>query len=303
MHDPREPYFSALKRILRMRIGLAVLLLGDRLQAEYRGVVNVVAKTYWLRNILQIDIHFVRDLVVASKVPVAPEVEAAVVALPTGVLELDTHSSSKADPSKSSPPPESVAPMVSPFLHFDDSESDTEIPERHTRVFDQALFGGRTDWYQNQVIENQGGATTCESGNPDDGEILADGAGKIGVVGISGIEVVGLLGHPFYIDLMPVELGSFDVIISKDWLANHHAVIIFHEKIVRIPYGDEVLIAQDKSEEKRIEDMPTVWDFPKVFPEDLPGLPPTRQDEFQIDLVPGAAPVARAPYRLTPSKL
>ncbi|GJY22919.1 putative reverse transcriptase domain-containing protein [Tanacetum coccineum] len=60
---------------------------------------------------------------------------------------------------------------------------------------------------------------------------------------------------------------------------------------------------EDKSEEKRLEDVPTVRDFPKVFPEDLPGLPPTRQVEFQIDLVPGAAPVARAPYRLAPSEL
>ncbi|GJS57615.1 reverse transcriptase domain-containing protein [Tanacetum coccineum] len=53
---------------------------------------------------------------------------------------------------------------------------------------------------------------------------------------------LGLLGHPFNIDLMPVELGSFNVIIGMDWLANHHAVIICDEKIVRIPYGDEVLI-------------------------------------------------------------
>ncbi|GKA69958.1 putative reverse transcriptase domain-containing protein [Tanacetum coccineum] len=60
---------------------------------------------------------------------------------------------------------------------------------------------------------------------------------------------------------------------------------------------------EDKSKEKRLEDVPTVRDFPKVFPEDLPGLPPTRQVEFQIDLVPGAAPVARAPYRLAPSEM
>ncbi|GKG36823.1 hypothetical protein Tco_0446996, partial [Tanacetum coccineum] len=60
---------------------------------------------------------------------------------------------------------------------------------------------------------------------------------------------------------------------------------------------------KDKSEEKRLEDVPTIRDFSEVFPEDLPGLPPTRQVEFQIDLVPGAAPVARAPYRLSPSEL
>ncbi|GKD00368.1 putative reverse transcriptase domain-containing protein [Tanacetum coccineum] len=117
---------------------------------------------------------------------------------------------------------------------------------------------------------------------------------------------------------MPVELGSFNVIIGMDWLANHHAVIVYDEKIVRIPYGDEVLIVQgdrdgkgeeskketeDKSEEKRLEDVPIVWDFLEVFLEDLSGLPPTRQVEFQIDLVPGAALMARAPYRLAPSEL
>ncbi|GKC82127.1 putative reverse transcriptase domain-containing protein [Tanacetum coccineum] len=129
------------------------------------------------------------------------------------------------------------------------------------------------------------------------------------------------------------ELGSFDIIFGMDWLANHHAVIVYDEKIMRIPYGDEVLIVQgdrggkgeksklsiisctktqkyikrgcpiflaqvtkketgDKSEEKRLEDVPTVRDFSEVFPEDLPGLPQMRQVEFQIDLVPGAAPGA-----------
>ncbi|GJZ44660.1 putative reverse transcriptase domain-containing protein [Tanacetum coccineum] len=60
---------------------------------------------------------------------------------------------------------------------------------------------------------------------------------------------------------------------------------------------------EDKSEEKRLEDVPIVRDFPKVFPEDLPGLSSTRQVEFQIDLIPGVEPVARAPYRLAPSKM
>ncbi|GKF20092.1 hypothetical protein Tco_0068730, partial [Tanacetum coccineum] len=53
--------------------------------------------------------------------------------------------------------------------------------------------------------------------------------------------------------------------------------------------------------EKRLEDIPIVKEFSDVFPEDLPGLPPVRQVEFQIDLIPGSAPVARTPYRLAPS--
>nr|GFB69470.1 putative reverse transcriptase domain-containing protein [Tanacetum cinerariifolium] len=63
---------------------------------------------------------------------------------------------------------------------------------------------------------------------------------------------------------------------------------------------DEV---EDKSEKKRLEEVPIVQNFPEVFPEDLPGLPPTRPVEFQIDLVPGDAPVARAPYRLMPFEM
>nr|GEV54392.1 reverse transcriptase domain-containing protein [Tanacetum cinerariifolium] len=80
---------------------------------------------------------------------------------------------------------------------------------------------------------------------------------------------LGLLGHLFDIDLIPIELGSFDVIISMDWLVKYHEVIICDEKIVRVPYGDEVLIirgddcdsGKDKSEEKRLEDVPIGQEF------------------------------------------
>ncbi|GJZ84256.1 hypothetical protein Tco_0649595 [Tanacetum coccineum] len=58
-----------------------------------------------------------------------------------------------------------------------------------------------------------------------------------------------------------------------------------------------------KPDEKRLEDIPVVKEFPEVFPKDLPGLPPIRQVEFQINLIPGAAPVAHAPYRLAPSEM
>nr|GFB13535.1 hypothetical protein [Tanacetum cinerariifolium] len=70
----------------------------------------------------------------------------------------------------------------------------------------------------------------------------------------------------------------FDVIIGMDWLKTYHAVIVRDEKIVRVPFGNETLIIRYKSEEKRLEDVPIVRDFSEVFPEDLPGLPPTRQE-------------------------
>ncbi|GKF86561.1 hypothetical protein Tco_0254388, partial [Tanacetum coccineum] len=108
------------------------------------------------------------------------------------------------------------------------------------------------------------------------------------------------------IDLMPIKLGSFDVVICMDWLSKYHARIICDEKIVHILINSETLIIrvmEKKSDEKRLEDIPVVREFPEVLPEDLPGLPAVRQVEFQIDLIPGAAPVARAPYRLAPSEM
>nr|GEZ61753.1 hypothetical protein [Tanacetum cinerariifolium] len=84
---------------------------------------------------------------------------------------------------------------------------------------------------------------------------------------------LNFLNHPFHIDLMPEEMGSFDVIIGMDLLVKYHAVIVCDEKLVRVPLGNEILIfheTEDKSKEKRLEDVPIVQDFPEVFPEDLP---------------------------------
>ncbi|GJT96657.1 reverse transcriptase domain-containing protein [Tanacetum coccineum] len=129
------------------------------------------------------------------------------------------------------------------------------------------------------------------------------------IIGLNAIIqgcTLNLLNYPFNIDLMTVELGSLDIIIGMDWLAKYHAVIVCAEKIVRIPWRNETLIVrgcpiflvnvttkgtEDKSEKKRLEDVPIIRNFPEVFPEDLSGLPLTRQVEFQIDLIPGAAPV------------
>nr|GFC73081.1 putative reverse transcriptase domain-containing protein [Tanacetum cinerariifolium] len=62
-------------------------------------------------------------------------------------------------------------------------------------------------------------------------------------------------------------------------------------------------VVEKEPTERRLEDVPVIYKFPDVFPDDFPGLPPPRQVEFEIELVPGAAPVARAPYRLAPSEM
>ncbi|GJS79912.1 putative reverse transcriptase domain-containing protein [Tanacetum coccineum] len=107
--------------------------------------------------------------------------------------------------------------------------------------------------------------------------------------------------------------GSFDVIIGVDWLSNYKAEIICHEKVVRIPLldGNVVRVLGERPEEKVIffmgvkkqEEIVVVRDFPEVFPDDLSGLPPIREIEFRIELIPGATPVAKSPYHLSPSEL
>nr|GEW17450.1 putative reverse transcriptase domain-containing protein [Tanacetum cinerariifolium] len=104
-----------------------------------------------------------------------------------------------------------------------------------------------------------------------------------------------LLNQIFEIDLMPIKLGSFKVIIGMDWLSKYHARIICDEKVILIPIDDETLIIQaqvmeKKLDEKQLKDIPIVKEFSEIFPEDLPDLPSIHQVEFQIDLTLGAAP-------------
>ncbi|GJW73046.1 putative reverse transcriptase domain-containing protein [Tanacetum coccineum] len=142
------------------------------------------------------------------------------------------------------------------------------------------------------------------------------------IVGLNAIIwgcTLNFLNHPFNIDLMPVELDrsysfwSEILIVRGDRSSNKHGtrlnIISCTKAQEYLMRGCHIFLAnitatkdKDKSKGKRLEDV-LVQEFPKVFPEDLPGIPPTRQVEFQIDLVPGATPVARAPYRLAPSEM
>ncbi|GJS22847.1 putative reverse transcriptase domain-containing protein [Tanacetum coccineum] len=107
-----------------------------------------------------------------------------------------------------------------------------------------------------------------------------------------------------------VTARSFDVIIGMDWLVKHDAIIVCGEKVVRIPYGNKMLIVESDKGVSRLKviscikaHVPVIRDFPKVFPEELQGLPPPRKVEFRIDLVSRDAPIAHAPYRLAPSEM
>ncbi|GJZ48350.1 putative reverse transcriptase domain-containing protein [Tanacetum coccineum] len=121
----------------------------------------------------------------------------------------------------------------------------------------------------------------------------------------------------FPIDLIPLGQGSFDVIIGMDWLSKQKAMIVCHEKIVRIPVEEgKVLCVQGernvrktkmlmstKANEPTLSDIPIVRDFEDVSSDDLSGLPPERQVEFRIDLIPVVTPVAKSLYRIAPSEM
>nr|GEX81395.1 putative reverse transcriptase domain-containing protein [Tanacetum cinerariifolium] len=108
-----------------------------------------------------------------------------------------------------------------------------------------------------------------------------------------------------------------NIITGMDWLSDHKAKIICHEKVVRIPLLDSKVLRvlgekskekirklmSAKANEKKQEEIVVVRDFPKVFPDDLSGLPLVREIEFQIKLIPGPMPVAKSPYRFVPSEL
>ncbi|GKF39107.1 hypothetical protein Tco_0119168 [Tanacetum coccineum] len=126
-------------------------------------------------------------------------------------------------------------------------------------------------------------------------------------------------GFRYEIEIASGQLVEIDKVIKgcMDWLSNYKAKIICHEKVVRIPLPDgKVLrVLRERPEEKarflmgakagdkKQEEIVVVRDFPEVFPDDLSGLPPIREIEFRIELIPGETPVAKSPYRLTHSEL
>ena len=141
----------------------------------------------------------------------------------------------------------------------------------------------------------------------------------------------------FPIDLMPVSIKSFDVIIGMDWLCPKHADILCYERVIclKLPTNETLIIyghkprtnlhiiscinaqkylhkeycaflahvVDKKQEVNDIASIPKVCNFPDIFPNELPGVPPERQVEFRIDLIHGATPVAKSPYRLAPSEM
>jgi hypothetical protein len=146
--------------------------------------------------------------------------------------------------------------------------------------------------------------------------------------------VIEIKGTRFSIDLIPIAMKEVQVVIGMDWMGQHQAFIDCQGQRIRLktPSGGDLVFQSEgrkgkpafcslakaqkylqrgctgflayvsdtrkEGKKKTVSDIPVVREYPDVFPEDLPGIPPNRQVEFKIDLVPGAAPIAKAPYRL-----
>ncbi|GKC21337.1 putative reverse transcriptase domain-containing protein [Tanacetum coccineum] len=110
---------------------------------------------------------------------------------------------------------------------------------------------------------------------------------------------LNLINHLFEIDLMPIELGTFDIVLGMDWLVERDAVIVCSKKEVHIPVRNEVLVVKGNEGVSRLKVISCIK--ARKYVEKV--LPPPRQVEFRIELMPGAATIARAPYRLAPSEM
>ena len=149
--------------------------------------------------------------------------------------------------------------------------------------------------------------------------------------------VINIAGRELVAGLILLHMHDFDAILGMDWLSTYHAIVEFFEKrvIFHIPGQSEFYFEGDtkvkplsiifalqasnmlkkgcsgflayminsEATNEKLEDIPIVREFSNVFPEELPGLPPDREIEFSVELLPGTGPISKAPYRMAPAKL
>jgi hypothetical protein len=125
-----------------------------------------------------------------------------------------------------------------------------------------------------------------------------------------------LAGREFPTNMIVLKGQDIDVILGMNWLAQHKAIINTDLRTIKLSHGHEeiqlsICVAVPAKTYGRvyeaivqeIQDIPVVCEFPDVFPEDLPGLPPERDVEFVIELKPGTTPISRTSYQMPPNEL
>jgi hypothetical protein len=121
-------------------------------------------------------------------------------------------------------------------------------------------------------------------------------------------------GYTFLADLTLLPSDGLDVILGMDWLTQHKGVISCSPRYVEIthpsaqvircePHHEKKVTLMSALEAKSVEEVPIVCEYPDVFPEELMGMPPDRDVEFVIDLLPGTEPIAKRSYRMLVDEL
>jgi hypothetical protein len=123
------------------------------------------------------------------------------------------------------------------------------------------------------------------------------------------------LGSKTFLTNLHLGLGGVDVILGMNWLTQHQVVLDIATRMVEIhsPTSEHTILYLPQVESThpcsyaaiatQLEDIPVVCEYPDVFPDDLPGMPPNRDVEFVIELQPGIAPISKRPYRMPPREL
>ena len=219
---------------------------------------------------------------------------------------------------------------------------DTDAPDviaGNFQIFDTTVHAlidpGSTHSYICTDIPNLGKLPRSETEydilvtNPVDHSVIVNGVYRDCPIKMREYEFLG--------DLIELSFREFDVILGMDWLSRHQAIVDCRMKRVtlRTPNEDEVTFIGERSNHlsnvisaatarimvrkgceaylayvidtvktrPSVSDIPTVSNFPDLFSEELPGLPPHREIEFAIDVVPGATPASITPYRMAPLEL
>jgi energy-coupling factor transporter ATP-binding protein EcfA2 len=150
---------------------------------------------------------------------------------------------------------------------------------------------------------------------PREGFIVHSPGGQIFTKEVAFHVAIALAEHDFPKNMIVSKGQDIDVILGMNWLAQHKAILNTDLRTIRLSYGqEEVLLSIPVAATAKpfgtvyeaiipeIKDIPVVCEFPDVFPEDLPGLPPERDVEFVIELKPGTSPISRS-YRMPPNEL
>src|SRR4051812_30235257 len=126
---------------------------------------------------------------------------------------------------------------------------------------------------------------------------------------------IAIEGLVFLASVIALKSSDTYVILGMDWLSRHNVVLDCKAKSVKLNRPSDQTIDYTSPSSRiqmhtlnvlplpKLEDIPVVRDFPHVFPEELPGIPPDRCVEFIVDLIPGTSPISRRPYRIAPHEL